>query len=204
MSRVDEQSRQRPEETRGHRPYLILTNISKRQNVRNLLQLAAAFGCPAVFVVGQPSFEFDPDADGTDVPSQLREGIRRGGMEIVRFDGLDECVAHVKSMNVERSSNGASDDDVPRRGMPILGVEIDESSVNLESEPFASSTAFMMGNEGSGMSPKQMAACDGFVRISQYGGGTASLNVSVACGLVLHRFDLWRRGERVGAGCGLR
>mmetsp|Transcript_7388 Transcript_7388/g.17204 ORF Transcript_7388/g.17204 Transcript_7388/m.17204 type:complete len:196 (-) Transcript_7388:488-1075(-) len=194
MSKVDE-------ETGGPRPYLILTNISKRQNVRNLLQLSAAFGCPAVFVVGQPSFEFDPDADGTDVPSQLREGIRRGTMEIVRFDGLDECVAHVKSMDVERSG-GAGDD--RRRGMPILGVEIDESSVNLESEPFASSTAFMMGNEGSGMSPKQMAACDGFVRISQYGGGTASLNVSVACGLVLHRFDLWRRGERVGVGCGLR
>ena len=197
MSKVDEQSRQRQEETGGPRPYLILTNISKRQNVRNLLQLSAAFGCPAVFVVGQPSFEFDPDAEGTDVPSQLREGIRRGTMEIVRFDGLDECVAHVKSMYVERSG-GTSADDNQRQAMPILGVEIDESSVNLESEPFASSTAFMMGNEGSGMSSKQMAACDGFVRISQYGGSTASLNVSVACGLVLHRFDLWRRGERVG------
>lgn len=49
-------------------------------------------------------------------------------------------------------------------------------------------TAFMMGNEGQGMNEKQMAVCDGFVKISQYGGGTASLNVSVAASIVLQRF----------------
>ena len=80
----------------------------------------------------------------------------------------------------------------------ILGVEIDPSSINLEQEDvFTASTAFMMGNEGQGMTTKQMSVCDGFVRISQYGGGTASLNVSVAAGLVLHRFFHWSRGDVV-------
>jgi tRNA G18 (ribose-2'-O)-methylase SpoU len=51
----------------------------------------------------------------------------------------------------------------------------------------------MMGNEGSGMTTKQMSHCDGFIRISQYGGGMASLNVSVAAGIVLHRYFQWTR-----------
>ena len=99
-----------------------------------------------------------------------------------------------------------------RNTIPIIGVEIDNSSINLEEEPFsaflssssssscaAPAIAFMMGNEGSGMSPRQMSICDGFIRISQYGGGTASLNVSVAASLVLHRFHHWRRGDEVVA-----
>jgi len=60
--------------------------------------------------------------------------------------------------------------------------------VSLEQQSFRTSTAFMMGNEGQGMTSKQMAICDGFVRIEQYGGGTASLNVSVSVGVVLQRF----------------
>ncbi|KAL9185851.1 hypothetical protein ACHAXT_003628 [Thalassiosira profunda] len=192
-------------------PYLILTNISKRQNVRNLLQLAAAYGCPTVFVVGQRAFEFDPDAEGTDVPPVLQEGVRSGKMRIIRFDKLEVCVAHIKSLpccddategdgcgaeNGEAIANDGKEA-IAKPTIPILGVEIDPSSVNLEDEPFATSTAFMMGNEGSGMTAKQMSVCDGFLRISQYGGGTASLNVSVAAGLALHRFHHWARGDAV-------
>lgn len=42
------------------------------------------------------------------------------------------------------------------------------------------------------MSEKQKAYCDSFVYISQYGGGTASLNVTVAASIILHRFSAWR------------
>ena len=37
--------------------YLVLTNISKRPNVRSLFLTAAAFGCEGVFVVGQRTFD---------------------------------------------------------------------------------------------------------------------------------------------------
>jgi hypothetical protein len=55
----------------------------------------------------------------------------------------------------------------------------------------AGPTAFMLGNEGQGMSPKQMSLCDSFVYIPQHGEGTASLNVAVACSIVLHHFAVW-------------
>jgi len=60
--------------------------------------------------------------------------------------------------------------------------------------PFSSitgPTAFMLGNEGQGLSTKQMSLCDRFVYIPQHGCGTASLNVAVACSIVLHHFALW-------------
>ncbi|KAL7433670.1 hypothetical protein ACHAXH_005451 [Discostella pseudostelligera] len=279
-------------------PYLIITNISKRQNIRNLLQIAAAYGVPKVLVVGQKKFVFDLDEDDdnevaddidatdnnidgtgnnrddseekedvvdddnddnddegnknrrkgqsnnskktTDIPAMLQQGIRNGKLTIMKFDKLEECVAYIKGMpcccdgcsgdevytgdeaeilmatsdveqtmvhkNTPATTSKSPSASITRKNtIPIIGVEIDNSSVNLEEEPFPSyfsttscnctSIALMMGNEGSGMSSKQMSICDGFIRISQYGGGTASLNVSVAAALVLHRYHHWRRGE---------
>jgi len=285
-------------------PYLIITNISKRQNIRNLLQIAAAYGVPKVLVVGQKKFVFDLDDDvdhvevaydinatdnnfdgaknkgdcnneeeedvddnnddnddegdkrrrkgqsnnsktTTDIPAMLQQGVRNGKLTIMKFDKLEECVAYIKRIpcccggcsgdevytgdeseilmatndekktmvhksTIATTSESPSSSITRENTIPIIGVEIDNSSINLEEEPFSSyfstnssssctcnSIAFMMGNEGSGMSSKQMSICDGFIRISQYGGGTASLNVSVAAALVLHRYYHWRRGEVV-------
>ena len=200
-----------PHRCKKPKPYLIVTNISKRQNVRNLIQIGASFGVTTIFVVGQKSFNFDvndshDDANksSSDMPTAIVDGVRRGKMNIVRFDKLEECVAHIKSLPCcETEDNGNNSSLLQKSNshkptIQIMGVEIDPSSVNLEQEPFTNSTAFMMGNEGQGMTSKQMSVCDGFVRISQYGGGTASLNVSVAAGLVLHRFFHWSRGDGVG------
>jgi len=198
------------------KPYLIITNISKRQNVRNLIQIGASFGVTTIFVVGQKSFNFDVTNDdgnnkssSSDLPTAMIDGIRRGKMTIIRFDKLEECVEHIKSLPccetkqqqvADVGNNSIQNPSNHKPTIQIIGVEIDPSSVNLENEPFTNSTAFMMGNEGQGMTKKQMSLCDGFVRISQYGGGTASLNVSVAAGLVLHRFFHWSRGDDVVVG----
>mmetsp|Transcript_1488 Transcript_1488/g.2203 ORF Transcript_1488/g.2203 Transcript_1488/m.2203 type:complete len:273 (-) Transcript_1488:490-1308(-) len=195
--------------------YLILTNISKRTNVRSLLMTAASFGCCVVFVAGQRKFDFDPN--GPDVPNALRSHIMKGYMRIERFDKLNECVFHIRSLSLESSTEesgtelkkGGDDTNViteetkdgnkiKRSPIRIVGVEIDDRSVDVESAPFVGDTAFMMGNEGQGLSEKQKSLCDGFVKISQYGNGTASLNVNVAASIVLHRFHLWSRGIEVG------
>ena len=58
--------------------------------------------------------------------------------------------------------------------------------------------AFVMGNEGQGLLDKQLNSCEAFVRIPQYGVGTASLNVYVAASVVLQRVHQWQRRQRVG------
>ncbi len=211
-----------PHRCKNPKPYLIITNISKRQNVRNLIQIGASFGVTTIFVVGQKNFNFDvttnnshdnndgnennKSSSSSDIPTAIMDVLRRGKMNIIRFDKLEQCVEYIKGLPCceevvevkDADSNNSATKKSNNSNKPtiqIIGVEIDPSSINLETEPFTNSTAFMMGNEGKGMTSKQMSVCDGFIRISQYGGGTASLNVSVAAGLVLHRFFHWSRGD---------
>jgi tRNA G18 (ribose-2'-O)-methylase SpoU len=157
--------------------YLVVSNISKRPNIRSLLLTAAAFGCTGVFIVGQRQFDMSPD--GPDLPGQIKTCVQEGRMVIRRFEKWHECVLYLKENNVQ-----------------LVGVEIHEDAQNINDfvaqEPTAD-VAFLMGNEGQGLNAKQMDSCDAFVIISQYGGGTASLNVNVAASIVLHRFHEYQR-----------
>ncbi|CAN1300712.1 23S rRNA (guanosine-2'-O-)-methyltransferase RlmB [Linum perenne] len=73
----------------------------------------------------------------------------------------------------------------------ICGVEIAEGALPVNEHPFKKSTAFLLGNEGTGLSAKECEICDFFVYIPQYGCGTVSLNVTVAASIVLHHFGVW-------------
>ena len=81
--------------------------------------------------------------------------------------------------------------DIDSTGCEVVGVEIVDSAKPINSHPFSRSVAFMLGNEGQGLSERQIRACDSFVYIPQYGVGTASLNVAVAASIVLHHFGVW-------------
>ena len=103
-------------------------------------------------------------------------------MQIARMESLEECVRHVKSSmccccgesrrEMEEQSNKQLHDHHANSlngSISIIGIKIYPSSISLEHYPFSTSTAFMMGNKGQGiMMKKQMAHCDGFVRINQY------------------------------------
>lgn len=74
------------------------------------------------------------------------------------------------------------------RGVEICGVEICQTATVLHEAKWTRPVAFMLGNEGSGMSDRQKAVCDRFVYIPQYSAATASLNVAVAGGIIFHAF----------------
>mmetsp|Transcript_17522 Transcript_17522/g.17469 ORF Transcript_17522/g.17469 Transcript_17522/m.17469 type:complete len:121 (+) Transcript_17522:230-592(+) len=63
-----------------------------------------------------------------------------------------------------------------------------DSSRNVWNSPFNKSTAFILGNEGTGLSDIEKSICDYFIYIPQYRSNTESLNVSVAAGIVLSHF----------------
>jgi tRNA G18 (ribose-2'-O)-methylase SpoU len=152
--------------------YLVLSNISKRPNIRSLLLTAAALGCSGVFVVGQAAF--DTNVDGGDLPGQIIDHVNQGKMFIKRFCKWHECTSYLQ-----------------QHGIRLVGIEIHKQAINIEAfvaqEP-NQDVAFLPGNEGQGLNEKQMKSCDAFCIISQYGGGTASLNVNVATSIILHRF----------------
>ena len=142
---------------------LVLTNISKPANIKSLALAGARFGAAGVAVVGLPSF----DASWAAVHPAVR----------ARLPVLQRC----ESLGALKAWLG---------GVALVGVEIDARSEDVTARGFSfgGSIALMLGNEGSGMSKPQLAACDRLVYIPQHGGGTASLNVAIAAALVLHRF----------------
>lgn len=183
--------------TKSRKIYLVIFNISKRPNVRSLLCTAAAFGCHGVFVVGQRNFDLNPD--GKDVPTPIKEFIRNGnaktdkeGMFVQHFDKWKIFVEFLRAQQHPR--------------IQMIGVEIhvDAKSIDhyctntTEGANNGNDIAFLMGNEGQGLSDKQMEACDGFVRIPQYGNGTASLNVNVAASIILQRMYQDQQEQKEG------
>ncbi|GAX86423.1 hypothetical protein CEUSTIGMA_g13833.t1 [Chlamydomonas eustigma] len=145
--------------------YVILHSVAKRHNVGTIARCATAFGVKEMCLVGSRQFNTF-GSHGSDAY-----------VDIGHYQTLELCVIQLKE----------------EKGCEIVGVEIVEGALPVHSHPFSRSTAFMLGNEGQGLSPKQLALCDRFVYIPQHGPGTASLNVAVACSIVLHHFALWAK-----------
>ncbi|KAG2425511.1 hypothetical protein HXX76_013720 [Chlamydomonas incerta] len=149
--------------TSGPASYIITHSVSKRHNIGTIVRSATAFGVKEVCLVGSRQFNTF-GSHGSDAHVAFRH-----------FDTLAKCVQQLKEVE----------------GCRVLGVEICEGAQPVHEHPFTGPTAFLLGNEGQGMTDRQMALCDGFVYIPQHGAGTASLNVAVAASIVLHHFAIW-------------
>ncbi|XP_024527157.1 uncharacterized protein LOC9634363 isoform X3 [Selaginella moellendorffii] len=130
-------------------------------------------------------------AQHRDACSQ-RHGLRRFGDDPRREEGFQQlwqpwlrAPCPLPALPFAPRGQGLS------QGCDICGVEITEGAVAVHKHPFQRSTAFLLGNEGTGLSPKEMEICDFFTYIPQVGSGTASLNVTVAASIVLHHFSVW-------------
>ena len=71
-------------------------------------------------------------------------------MDFKHFPKLEEAVQWLKE----------------ERGCAVVGVEICDGAVPLASAPFAGPTAFLVGNEGHGLTPEEMAVCDWYEPLS--------------------------------------
>ncbi|KAJ8636556.1 hypothetical protein MRB53_010823 [Persea americana] len=143
--------------------FVVVHNVAKRHNVGTLARSATAFGVSELVLVGRRDFNAFGSHGST---SHLR---------FRHFHSLSEARIYLKN----------------EKDCDICGVEITDGAVAVNHHPFRKSTAFLLGNEGTGLSAKESEICDFFVYIPQYGCGTASLNVTVAASIVLHHFGVW-------------
>ncbi len=141
---------------------LIIYNISNDHNFGWLLRTANALGVSETLVVGRQKFNKTGHM-GTDSGFASRRHFYR----------IEEAVDYLK-----------------KKDFQLYGVEINDQAKAVETHPFTGHTAFLMGNEGTGISEKARKFCDDFIYIRQFGSG-ASLNVNVAAGIVLHHFSIW-------------
>lgn len=140
--------------------YVLLFNIAKKNNLGNLIRTANAFGAEEIIVVGKRNYH-QFGSFGTAKRSRKRH-----------FYSLDQALEYLGQL-----------------GCCICGVEIAPNAQPIEDATFDQPTAFMVGNEGDGLSPGQIQACERLVYIRQFGSG-GSINVNVAAGIVLHRFSV--------------
>ncbi|CAM9810074.1 unnamed protein product, partial [Heterosigma akashiwo] len=150
----------------SYQSFLITHGVTKAANIKTLIETASIFGCQVVFV-GAPKIY-------SKLPEHFLGRIHHN------FARLEDAVAYLKE----------------QWQATIYGIEIMDEADNVEHLPFTSHSAFIMGSEGHGMSEKQKSMCDRFIYISQYGGGTASLNVAVASSIIMQRFAVWAQQQK--------
>mmetsp|Transcript_38501 Transcript_38501/g.93317 ORF Transcript_38501/g.93317 Transcript_38501/m.93317 type:complete len:269 (-) Transcript_38501:79-885(-) len=181
------------------RMHLIIANIQKIANVRSMLKAAVAFGCHSVVIVGQENNKKRHNF----FPAQFQQATKTNQIKLHHFDKWKECIEYLKNPcnDLQQKHNNEQQEQQRNnnnRRMYIVGVEIDERSRLFDDEYFQkyvpkdeTDIALLMGNEGQGIIPQYLEECHQIIRIPQYGSGTASLNVNVACNIVLYKFQHW-------------
>ena len=167
--------------------YLVISNISKRRNVRQLVQVAAAMEA-RILVVGQrKNWEEPPMGNLTEEKQTL---------VVAHFDKWRELVEYlqqhqIRLLGVEIHPDAVTVDEFVRQQQQQAEARtmlmLDKKEGQCGTHDGSGDIAVVVGNEGTGLSEKQMASCDQFVRIPQYGAGTASLNVYTAASIVLYK-----------------
>ena len=142
---------------------LVLHNIAKKKNFGELIRTAAAMGVVEIVVVGAAKLATH-GCHGT-----------AAHVKFSHFTNFKDACAYLRNV----------------RKVTLCGVEITPEAQPVQKHPFRGPTAFLMGNEGQGLTPAQLEACEQFVYIPQHSGATASLNVNAACAVVLHHFAQW-------------
>lgn len=144
----------------SHKCYLIIHNVAKKHNVGSIIRSASAMNVSEIWVVGKRK-----------LASFGNQGTAKR-MPYRKFPSLKELKDYSAACAIQ-----------------VLGIEILDSSKSIWDSPFTTSTAFILGNEGTGLTQQEKEICDGFIYIPQYNSNTESLNVSVAAGIILTHFS---------------
>ncbi len=146
---------------------VVLDNVRSALNVGSVLRTADSLGIDEVWLCGitatPPSKEIHKSALGAEFSVKWRY-----------FETTIDAINELKSDNTK-----------------IVAVEQAENSTDLREFKREENRihAFVMGNEVEGVSPEVLALCDEVVEMKQHG-IKKSMNVSVACGIVLWQVSL--------------
>lgn len=141
--------------------------------------------------------------DGIEDPHNLGAVIRTahavGAAAVVipqrRATGLTDTVSRASAgalahLPVVRVTNiNRALEDLKKQGYWLYGLD-EEGQAAYDEIDYATPSAFVLGAEGRGLHEQTAKHCDFLVRIPMLEGGVASLNASVAAGIVMFE---WRR-----------
>ncbi|GAB65517.1 RNA methyltransferase domain containing protein [Plasmodium cynomolgi strain B] len=145
--------------------YVAIYNIGKKKNIGSIVRSCVAFRVSKIFVVSRKK-------------NEVNFFGHMGTCEYITieyFCSMKELKTHLRENDIL-----------------LYGCEITGSAIPVTRHPFVNKdTAFLFGNEGTGINDETLSYCDKIIYIPQYGNGTCSLNVSVSCAIILHHFAVW-------------
>lgn len=143
---------------------VVLENVHDPHNIGAVLRTCDSVGIPEIFVLNA-----DPDlyAEKLEVGGKSTSGSRKW-VDIHFYTDIPSCFQKVR----EKYSQ-------------IIGTSLTVEAKNLYEFDFCPSTAIVFGNEKDGISPETLSHCNGNLWIPQVG-MVRSLNISVACAVVLY------------------
>jgi tRNA G18 (ribose-2'-O)-methylase SpoU len=150
-------------DTKRHGFHVAIENWQHDLNIGSIVRTANAFLAHTVHIVGR------------------RRWNRRGAMVTDRYQ-------HVMYHEDAR----ALAEWAKEEGLPIIGIDNVEGSKPIETETLEQRCVFLFGQEGPGLSPEALAACDRVLEITQFG-STRSINASAAAAIVMHRWIVEHR-----------
>jgi len=154
--------------------FVILSNLQSGSNIGAICRNALSFNVKEVIVIGPKNGH-----------KEKMRGADRGAKSRLKFVNFSQTSDALTYLRQEKKVDA------------VIGVEIANEALSVAAvpSPFKTRTAFMFGNEGTGLSARQREQCDYFVYIPQYGQGMASINVACCSAIILHSFALWARYE---------
>jgi len=147
---------------------LILHNIRSNYNVGSIFRTADAVGVDKIYLTGYTPTPLDKF--GREVKEIAKTAL--GAQIYIKWE---------KAKNVKKVI-----DDLKKSGFLVVAVEQTKNSVDYKKVKVKEKTAFMFGNEITGIEKSVLSICDMVAEIPMRG-GKESLNVSVSAGIALFR-----------------
>ncbi len=148
---------------------VVLDNVRSVYNVGAIFRTADAAGVSKIILVGTTP----APVDRFDRP---RKDMTKTAL------GAEKTVVWESSKNIYKAIDVLKTD-----GFFVVGVEQSKNSVDYRKVKLRNKTAFIFGNEVSGISPQVLKSCDKIIELPMKG-KKESLNVSVVAGIILFNF----------------
>ena len=145
--------------------HVAIENLEHDFNIGSIVRTANAFMAQEIHIVGRKRWN------------------RRGAMVTDRYQHIrhHESVDALKAWAVDAA-------------IPIIGIDNVLESQPLETFDLPEACVLFFGQEGTGLAPEALQACDAVVSIAQFG-STRSINVGAAAAIAMHA---WIRRRRFG------
>jgi len=149
--------------------YVILHNIRSAHNVGSIFRTSEGAGVSKIFISGYTPAPID--RFGREQKEILKTSL--GATHMVPFevvDSIEDCIQKLKE-----------------EGMSVVSVELTPHAIDYKSYVPTKDTAFIFGNETSGVEEDVLKLSDTHIEIPM-SGQKESLNVSVCAGVILFHF----------------